>query len=166
MACADCHMPLVASHDPGNRDGTVHSHRFPAANTAVAHVNKDAAQLEAEQKFLKSGFITVDIFAASPVERSSRANSDDPARGERSAGSSPLSRWAKKPSSTATRIFAKWARSRRRSTRRGAVFEPGSTARVDVVVRTRKIGHFFPGGTVDAFDVWLELARPRCRSAA
>lgn len=34
---------------------------------------------------------------------------------------------------------------------------PGSTARVDVVVRTRKIGHFFPGGTVDAFDVWLEV---------
>jgi tetratricopeptide (TPR) repeat protein len=29
--------------------------------------------------------------------------------------------------------------------------------RVDVVVRTRKVGHFFPGGTVDAFDVWLEL---------
>ena len=25
------------------------------------------------------------------------------------------------------------------------------------MVRTRKIGHFFPGGTVDAFDVWLEL---------
>jgi tetratricopeptide (TPR) repeat protein len=34
---------------------------------------------------------------------------------------------------------------------------PGSTVRVDVVVRTRAIGHFFPGGTVDAFDVWLEL---------
>ena len=30
--------------------------------------------------------------------------------------------------------------------------QPGSTVRVDVVVRTRKIGHFFPGGTVDAFD--------------
>ncbi len=37
------------------------------------------------------------------------------------------------------------------------MLEPGSTARVDVVVRTRKIGHFFPGGTVDAFDTWLEL---------
>ena len=24
-------------------------------------------------------------------------------------------------------------------------------------MRTREIGHFFPGGTVDAFDVWLEL---------
>jgi hypothetical protein len=39
----------------------------------------------------------------------------------------------------------------------GAALEPGATARVDVVVRTRKIGHFFPGGTVDAFDAWLEL---------
>ncbi len=38
-----------------------------------------------------------------------------------------------------------------------AKLSPGQTARVDVVVRTRKIGHFFPGGTVDAFDVWLEL---------
>jgi Tfp pilus assembly protein PilF len=34
---------------------------------------------------------------------------------------------------------------------------PGGTYRVDVVARTRGIGHFFPGGTVDAFDVWLEL---------
>src|SRR5262249_32186294 len=38
-----------------------------------------------------------------------------------------------------------------------ATVRPGETYRVDVVVRTRKIGHFFPGGTVDAFDVWLEL---------
>jgi tetratricopeptide (TPR) repeat protein len=28
---------------------------------------------------------------------------------------------------------------------------------VDVVVRTRKVGHFFPAGTVDGFDVWLEF---------
>ncbi len=38
-----------------------------------------------------------------------------------------------------------------------ASFAPGSTVRLDTVVRTRKIGHFFPGGTVDAFDVWLEV---------
>ena len=36
-------------------------------------------------------------------------------------------------------------------------FEPGTTVRVDAVVRTRKIGHFFPGGTVDALRCWLEL---------
>jgi tetratricopeptide (TPR) repeat protein len=35
--------------------------------------------------------------------------------------------------------------------------QPGSTVTFDVVVRTRKIGHFFPAGTVDAFDVWLEF---------
>ncbi len=36
-------------------------------------------------------------------------------------------------------------------------FQRGQTIRLDTVVRTRKIGHFFPAGTVDAFDVWLEL---------
>src|SRR5262249_57763507 len=65
--CADCHMPLVASTDPGNRDGKVHSHRFPAANTALAHVNYDQPQMDAIEKFLKSGFITVDIFSVSPA---------------------------------------------------------------------------------------------------
>jgi len=67
--CADCHMPLMDSHDPGNRDGKVHSHRFPAANTALAHVNEDVAQMQAIEQFLKSGFITVDIFALLPRER-------------------------------------------------------------------------------------------------
>jgi hypothetical protein len=66
--CVDCHMPLVPSRDPGHHDGQVHSHRFPAANMAVPFANKDAAQMEATEKFLKSGFISVDIFAASPVE--------------------------------------------------------------------------------------------------
>jgi tetratricopeptide (TPR) repeat protein len=35
--------------------------------------------------------------------------------------------------------------------------KPGESVRLEVVVRTRKVGHFFPGGTVDAFDVWVEL---------
>ena len=29
--------------------------------------------------------------------------------------------------------------------------------RVDVVVRTRGVGHRFPAGTIDAFDIWLEV---------
>src|SRR4029077_19775649 len=33
----------------------------------------------------------------------------------------------------------------------------GESVRVEVGRRTRKVGHFFPGGTVDAFDVWVEL---------
>jgi len=34
---------------------------------------------------------------------------------------------------------------------------PGSSVRIDVVVRSRTIGHFFPSGTVDAQEAWLEF---------
>jgi tetratricopeptide (TPR) repeat protein len=33
----------------------------------------------------------------------------------------------------------------------------GEDTRVDVVVRTRGVGHHFPAGTIDAFDIWLEV---------
>ncbi len=155
--CVDCHMPLVPSQDPGHHDGQVHSHRFPAANTAVPTVNHDAAQLMATEKLLKSGFITVDIFAASPVDENHnetpmvrRASSDTMqsmssfAVGEESdAGGQVLIREVGDVAAPIDKA--------------GVKFRPGSTVRVDVVVRTRRIGHFFPGGTVDAFDVWLEL---------
>jgi tetratricopeptide (TPR) repeat protein len=156
--CSDCHMPLVASHDPGNRNGKVHSHRFAAANMAVAYVNKDHEQMKITEAFLKSGFITVDIFSASPVEETPghpemirRAGSEGPqlmstfAVGEESeqVGGQVLLREVGRMSAPIDQA--------------GAVFRPGSNVRVDVVVRTRKIGHFFPAGTVDSFDVWLEL---------
>ncbi len=156
-SCADCHMPLVKSQDPGNHDGKVHSHRFPAANTAVAFVNNDEAQLKAEIDFLKSGFITVDLFAASPVEdvgkqlEMKRRSQDEGPRlnstfavGEEAQQSGPA--FIRDVGRLTAPIDAA-----------GAKFQPGSTVRVDAVVRTRKIGHFFPGGTVDSFDIWLEL---------
>src|SRR5882762_2085504 len=70
--CVDCHMPLVASHDPGNHSGEVHSHRFPGANMAVSYANRDHAQMGAAERLLKSGFISVDIFAVSPVDEQSK----------------------------------------------------------------------------------------------
>ena len=42
--CASATCRWYASKDPGNRDGMIHSHRFPAANTAVAHVNQDPSR--------------------------------------------------------------------------------------------------------------------------
>ena len=33
----------------------------------------------------------------------------------------------------------------------------GEDTRIDVVVRTRGVGHRFPTGTIDAFDIWLEV---------
>ena len=157
--CAGCHMPLVESNDPGNQDGFVHSHRFPAANTALAYVNKDAEQMKVVEGFLKSGFITVDIFAVSPagqgagetamIRRSAPQNSGPQinstfAVGEEAEQAGPV--FLRKVGEVAAPVD-----------RSGVRLKPGSTVKVDVVVRTRAIGHFFPGGTVDAFDVWLEL---------
>ncbi|MEL7361867.1 MAG: tetratricopeptide repeat protein, partial [Bacteroidota bacterium] len=38
-----------------------------------------------------------------------------------------------------------------------AALVPGTTTRLDLVVRTRGLGHFFPTGTVDAQEAWVEL---------
>ena len=154
-ACSDCHMPLVASQDPGNHAGKVHSHRFPAANMAVPLANQDAAQLRATSEFLKSGFITVDIFAVSPEN----GVAGQTAMQRRSETVQAMSTFAvgEEAEQNAAAVIREVGKVSAPVGVAGSALKPGSTARVDVVVRTRKIGHFFPGGTVDAFDVWLEL---------
>jgi len=151
--CADCHMPLERSNDMGNVAGNVHSHRFPAANTALPTANDDAAQLNATESFLKAGILSVDIFALSPAQAVSKTSAQ---------GESDLS---------TTFAVGEEAETKMTPGASGGVVAPvtaplnrvhpalrrGDTARVDVVVRTKKIGHFFPGGTVDAYDTWLEL---------
>jgi tetratricopeptide (TPR) repeat protein len=153
--CADCHMPLVPSHDPGNHGGKVHSHRFPAANTALAYVNQDREQMRTLEQFLKSGFITVDIFAVSPVDERKDAT-PMVRRGDTVQANSTFAVGEEAEPKNAVSIREVGKIAAPIDTASAAV-EPGSDVRVDAVVRTRKIGHFFPGGTVDAFDVWLEL---------
>jgi tetratricopeptide (TPR) repeat protein len=154
-SCSDCHMPLVNSKDPGNRDGKIHSHRFPAANMAVAHANQDTVQMNATEQFLKSGFITVDIFAVSPADD----NRGQTAMKRRTETVQAMSTFAvgEEAEVNAPALIREVGKVSAPVGVAGSALTPGSTARVDVVVRTRKIGHFFPGGTVDAFDVWLEL---------
>src|SRR6266571_3921477 len=153
--CADCHMPQEKSNDMGNINGFVHSHRFPGANTAVPTANEDQAQFEFAKKFLQDKQLSVDIFAISPANKEANAPqrtemgkpelSTTFAVGEESDISLP-----KGPAGEVRPITAPIDRI-------DAAVRRGDDARVDVVVRTRKVGHFFPGGTVDAFDVWLEL---------
>ncbi|MBM3263862.1 MAG: tetratricopeptide repeat protein [candidate division Zixibacteria bacterium] len=156
QTCIDCHMPLVDSKDPGNQDGKVNSHRFPGGNTALPHVNKDAEQMKTVEAFLKSGFVTVDIFAASPADEAVgetqmvRRSGD----GQQSLTSFAVGEEAESSGEVFIREVGKISAPIGRADTR---LEPGSAVKIDVVVRTRRIGHFFPGGTVDAFDVWLEL---------
>jgi Cytochrome c554 and c-prime/Tetratricopeptide repeat len=163
--CTGCHMPLVDSQDPGNRDGKVHSHRFPGANTAVPFVNRDQEQLDVVEKFLRSKFVTLDIFAVSPEEGDGAGTTQmlrrAEQRAEREQGPQLSSTFAVGEEAQAAgpavlREVGKLAAPLGVAGVRMAA-RPGSTVRVDVVARTRTIGHFFPGGTVDAFDVWLEL---------
>ena len=108
--CVDCHMPLVDSADAGNINGKVHSHRFPAANTALPFVNQHPDQLKVVTEFLQNEAVTLDFFA----------------------NGLPI------PSD-------------------GMEVTRSESTRLDVVVRTRGVGHRFPAGTIDAFDIWLEL---------
>ena len=166
--CGSCHMPLVKSNDMANINGFVHSHRFPAANTALPLANGDKVQFETVKNFLQNGILTLDIFAVSeepeisaPVSNPSRKSRGGPAA--RSTTETPPAAQSMfpeeggfgggmgaAPAAAPREIIAPIERAE-------AAARAGSTVRVDVVARTRKIGHFFPGGTVDAFDVWLEL---------
>jgi Flp pilus assembly protein TadD len=149
--CADCHMPMTHSADMGNVNGFVHSHRFPGANTAVPTANDDADQLKLTESFLKSGIISVDIFAVSPeaMQAKAVATPQSDIQTTFAVGEEAESKVAA-ATTEASPIVAPLNRVQ-------PALRRGDTVRVDVVVRTKKIGHFFPGGTVDAYDTWLEL---------
>jgi tetratricopeptide (TPR) repeat protein len=151
-------MPQVPSRDPGNRGGMIHSHRFAAANTAIPTVNHDAAQEQATEAFLKSGFITVDLFAASPVETASKGQVEMKRRGSDTPALASTFAVGEEAEQTGPVTLREVGKIAAPINAPGVAFAPGSTVRIDAVVRTRKIGHFFPAGTVDAFDVWLEFS--------
>ncbi|HKV28278.1 MAG TPA: tetratricopeptide repeat protein [Candidatus Acidoferrales bacterium] len=162
QTCTDCHMPKVRSTDFGNYAGMIDSHRFPGANTAVPYENEDAGQLDAVEKFLKANQVSVDIFGISPESAepaSKRALLPESTIaapqlqttfgvGEESEFTAPKGQEGL--ASRASRLTAPFGRV-------PIAVRRGDTVRVDVVVRTRGVGHFFPGGTIDAFDLWLEL---------
>ena len=155
--CADCHMPLVPSDDPGNVDGFVHSHRFPAANTALAHVNKDAKQLRATEEFLKNDIVSIDIFAAKPAQ-----SGGDSLEMRRRADQAPQAATSfavgeESDAASAPVVIREVGEIAAPLDRAASPVQPGQALRIDVVVRTRSVGHFFPGGTVDSVDCWIEL---------
>jgi len=151
--CTDCHMPLVASKDAGNIKGYVHNHRFPGANTALPFVNKHDEQLKVVTEFLQNNQVTVDIFALGPATPIHLAEAS-PAVNRPTAfsmmGEGNTQGRAAGSVTDITKIIAPLNGS-------NASVKRGEEVRIDVVVRTRGVGHRFPAGTIDAFDIWLEL---------
>ena len=156
--CVDCHMPLVRSGNFGNTKGFVHSHRFAAANTAVPTSYGDLEQVEEVEKFLK-GALSVDIFALAE-EPQGEVKEGGPARSQETpqvASTFAVGEESSAGLAGAPVAVGPPAKLMAPLGRVAARLERGETVRVEVVVRTRNLGHFFPGGTVDAFDCWLEL---------
>ncbi len=113
--CRTCHMALEAAPlgDAAAKEGKIHSHRFAGAQTWLAGMRGDAAQLEAVRAMLR-GAATIDVAAVVS-----------------SAGIRSL------PAD-------------------GAPVIPGQSLLFDVVVRSERVGHRFPGGVLDAQDTWVE----------
>ena len=150
--CADCHMPMQKSEDAGNIAGFIHSHRFPAANTALPIANKDPEQLKITENFLKNKILSVDIFALSAArpEKKTKASQQNDLSTTFAVGEEAETRTVFTGSEPVALVTAPLNRVQ-------PAVRRGDTVQVDVVVRTRTIGHFFPAGTVDAYDTWLEL---------
>ncbi|MGB9148223.1 MAG: tetratricopeptide repeat protein, partial [Acidobacteriaceae bacterium] len=119
---------------------------------------KDKTQLDDTEHFLQDHKVRVDIFAVSPETAANRIIQGPQAApsmqlettfavGEESEQEVPTGITGETNVAPVTAPLDRV---------QGTVV-PGETARVDVVVRTLGVGHFFPGGTVDAFDCWLEL---------
>jgi hypothetical protein len=111
--------------------------------------------MAAVQNFLKNGIISVDIFAIAPESQKAAATASVP--GELSTtfavGEEAESTTTAAADSGTSQPFEVTAPLNKVL----PALRRGDSERVDVVVRTRKVGHFFPAGTVDGFDVWLEL---------
>jgi tetratricopeptide (TPR) repeat protein len=148
--CGDCHMPFVFSKDAGNINGMVHSHSFPGANTAIPTANQDQQQFELTKRFLTSGALSVDIFAISHVAPNEGGSTQSETATTFAVGEEAELKTAPHAEDVVTPVTAPLDRA-------NAALRRGDSVRVDVVVRTKKVGHFFPGGTVDAYDTWLEL---------
>ena len=164
--CADCHMPLVASNDPAAKNGMVRSHRFAGGEhrAAVRQRRRGAARRPCRTS-CRTAQVSVDIFGLvarrteATVHRAraawpppSRRSSSTFAVGEESVDFGAPQAFARRAAPT---VIAPLDKVDARASGRG------ESVRVEVVVRTRKVGHFFPGGTVDAFDVWVELRGDR-----
>jgi Tfp pilus assembly protein PilF len=156
MTCADCHMPRVPSNDPAAKDGRARSHRFVAANTALPYVNHDDRQLKLTQDFLRAGQVSVDVFALVRGAAETPLSTEGPAGEPRLSSSFAVGEESasfgggRAATSVPTEVIAPIDAA-------NPLVRRGESVRIDVVVRTRNVGHFFPGGTVDAFDVWVEL---------
>jgi len=169
--CVDCHMPLKTSQDAGNLFGKIHHHRFLGANTALPALNNHARQLEEVKAFLQDQKVTVDIFAlGKPFNQDTIFRQHSPTR---DSAARQEGRLESPPAFSLATLFATGDEQRLAfgagslTQHVSEIIAPldeshatvyrGDEIRLDVVVRSRQVGHFFPTGSVEANEAWLEF---------
>ncbi len=154
--CVTCHMPQVPSQDAAHKGGLIRAHNFPAANTALPTASQDTTQLAAVKGFLTANQIRLDLFAAGePVEVSSQAPVVLPSRGQ---AATTFAVGMEQATVVGRGGLTREASQIRAPLQDGSkVLRRGREVRLDLVVRTLGLGHFFPSGTVDAQEAWIEF---------
>jgi len=149
--CVACHMPFVNTQDGKSyfRD-----HRFLGANTLLPSINADSTHLQATIDYLRDHRLTLDLFALSlaPV---------------REAPAPPVSAVREDSAQVATVLMSSDINTTQAVFAMDSAVVPlagptprlkrGQSFRLDVVVRSRDIGHNFPAGAADMAQAWLEL---------
>ncbi|HWN70229.1 MAG TPA: multiheme c-type cytochrome, partial [Haliangium sp.] len=136
QGCIDCHMAPAPAPlgDAAATNGTVSSHEFLGAHTWLAAMRGDAAQLGRASSFLQ-GAASIDVGAIVAL-----------ATGEAGPGSWLTPSLSSSPASPG---------GSQRALEADAPLPPALG--IDVVVRSLRVGHRFPGGVRDAQDTWIEL---------
>ena len=160
--CSDCHMPKIASNDAGNKGGLVKSHRFPGGNTALPLTYGFHDQVEANTKFLQDKALSIDIFGIKREVAGAKPNKPTPAVNVPRTSDIPKAAGFGAETSTTNIVAATPLPETELSAPlnrggKGVALRCGESPLVEVVIRTKKLGHAFPGGTTDAFDCWVEL---------
>jgi tetratricopeptide (TPR) repeat protein len=142
--CANCHMPFEPSNDFGSRDfdgsgiRKVHSHAFPAANTAIPWL----MSLDA-----------TDPYSADAFRKSAKAH-EDFLRGTDLDGKDKKLRIDLFGLKMGPGIDAELVAPLRPKL---PALQPGQTYLIEVVIRTVNIGHLFSQGTVDSNEIWVDF---------
>ncbi len=163
LDCADCHMKQVPSEDEGHVDGFVSSHRFAAANTALPTAYSDTTQLNEVRSFLQNGALSVDLFGllTPPINVGDESSQDGVDQSTEGGPGRAATGFAVGEESSAfganvsyrdtLALIGPFVKGQATTVAAGADY------RVEVVTRSQIVGHFFPTGTVDAQEAWLEF---------
>jgi tetratricopeptide (TPR) repeat protein len=156
-SCTDCHMPKTPSTDPANSNGRVHDHSFQHPRMYVSDGVKASPGQDSLQTKSK---LQVEIFAAYPVKRHSQKFKDDslPEAYFAEAYYARLSHRLRP-----AMLFNEAGETRETAAIQAPlkndknVLRPGENIRLEVLVKSKGIGHAFPAGSPGAAEAWLEI---------